>query len=129
MPGLVTSPVPFLDFLAFLAFLAVPITPMEEAPKAQGGFELLRWDFGSTHWVYNAFSPCCPLCFLFLPTPSPLQRAKIGTGSKAADEKTRNAISKLDNNGSRDRMKLSDFNFLMVLGKGSFGKVRFPCNS
>uniref|UniRef100_A0A8C9MN48 Protein kinase C n=1 Tax=Serinus canaria TaxID=9135 RepID=A0A8C9MN48_SERCA len=38
-------------------------------------------------------------------------------------EKTRNAISKLDNNGSRDRMKLSDFNFLMVLGKGSFGKV------
>ncbi|NWH39862.1 KPCB kinase, partial [Chloropsis hardwickii] len=52
-----------------------------------------------------------------------LQRAKIGTGSKAADEKTRNAISKLDNNGSRDRMKLSDFNFLMVLGKGSFGKV------
>uniref|UniRef100_A0A8D2MU76 Protein kinase C n=1 Tax=Zonotrichia albicollis TaxID=44394 RepID=A0A8D2MU76_ZONAL len=51
------------------------------------------------------------------------ERAKIGTGSKAADEKTRNAISKLDNNGSRDRMKLSDFNFLMVLGKGSFGKV------
>uniref|UniRef100_A0A8C6JF66 Protein kinase C n=1 Tax=Melopsittacus undulatus TaxID=13146 RepID=A0A8C6JF66_MELUD len=38
-------------------------------------------------------------------------------------EKTRNAISKFDNNGSRDRMKLSDFNFLMVLGKGSFGKV------
>lgn len=54
-----------------------------------------------------------------------MQRAKIGTGSKAADEKTRNAISKFDNNGSRDRMKLSDFNFLMVLGKGSFGKVRY----
>nr|XP_013800184.1 PREDICTED: protein kinase C beta type [Apteryx mantelli mantelli] len=50
-------------------------------------------------------------------------RAKIGPGSKAADEKTTNAISKFDNNGSRDRMKLSDFNFLMVLGKGSFGKV------
>lgn len=60
----------------------------------------------------------------FLPVPSPpLQRAKIGAGSKAADEKTTNAISKFDNNGSRDRMKLSDFNFLMVLGKGSFGKV------
>ncbi|XP_019397670.1 PREDICTED: protein kinase C beta type [Crocodylus porosus] len=51
------------------------------------------------------------------------ERAKIGPGSKAADEKTQNAISKFDNNGSRDRMKLSDFNFLMVLGKGSFGKV------
>uniref|UniRef100_G1N3S9 protein kinase C n=1 Tax=Meleagris gallopavo TaxID=9103 RepID=G1N3S9_MELGA len=51
------------------------------------------------------------------------ERAKIGTGSKAADEKMTNAISKFDNNGSRDRMKLSDFNFLMVLGKGSFGKV------
>lgn len=64
--------------------------------------------------------------FSFLPVPSPsVQRAKIGTGSKAADEKTTNAISKFDNNGSRDRMKLSDFNFLMVLGKGSFGKVRY----
>ncbi|KAK2533587.1 hypothetical protein Q9233_004801 [Columba guinea] len=52
------------------------------------------------------------------------ERAKIGAGSKAADEKTTNAISKFDNNGSRDRMKLSDFNFLMVLGKGSFGKDR-----
>nr|XP_009665508.1 PREDICTED: protein kinase C beta type [Struthio camelus australis] len=62
--------------------------------------------------------------FSNLPLPSPsLQRAKIGPGSKAADEKTTNAISKFDNNGSRDRMKLSDFNFLMVLGKGSFGKV------
>uniref|UniRef100_A0A8D0L7A6 protein kinase C n=1 Tax=Sphenodon punctatus TaxID=8508 RepID=A0A8D0L7A6_SPHPU len=51
------------------------------------------------------------------------ERARIGPGSKAAEEKASNAISKFDNNGNRDRMKLSDFNFLMVLGKGSFGKV------
>ncbi|XP_078296596.1 protein kinase C beta type isoform X5 [Panthera onca] len=51
------------------------------------------------------------------------ERAKIGQGTKAPEEKTTNTISKLDNNGNRDRMKLTDFNFLMVLGKGSFGKV------
>ncbi|KAF7237488.1 Protein kinase C beta type [Varanus komodoensis] len=51
------------------------------------------------------------------------ERARIGPGSKAVEEKPSNAVSKFDNNGNRDRMKLSDFNFLMVLGKGSFGKV------
>ncbi|XP_042336810.1 protein kinase C beta type isoform X2 [Sceloporus undulatus] len=52
------------------------------------------------------------------------ERARIGPGAKASEERTPNAISKFDsNNGTRDRMKLSDFNFLMVLGKGSFGKV------
>lgn len=52
-----------------------------------------------------------------------LQRAKIGQGTKPPEEKTTNTVSKIDNNGNRDRMKLTDFNFLMVLGKGSFGKV------
>ncbi|XP_029432177.1 protein kinase C beta type isoform X3 [Rhinatrema bivittatum] len=50
------------------------------------------------------------------------ERAKIGPGSKAADEKA-NSLARYDNNGNRDRMKLADFNFLKVLGKGSFGKV------
>lgn len=59
-----------------------------------------------------------------LPCAFPLQRAKIGQGTKAPEEKTTNTISKSDTNGNRDRMKLTDFNFLMVLGKGSFGKVR-----
>lgn len=53
-----------------------------------------------------------------------LQRAKIGQGTKAPEEKAPNTVSRPDNNGNRDRMKLTDFNFLMVLGKGSFGKVR-----
>ncbi|XP_039631184.1 protein kinase C, beta a isoform X1 [Polypterus senegalus] len=50
-------------------------------------------------------------------------RAKIGPGMEHADGSSSNAISKFDNNGNRDRVKLTDFNFLMVLGKGSFGKV------
>uniref|UniRef100_A0A674NZD1 Protein kinase C n=1 Tax=Takifugu rubripes TaxID=31033 RepID=A0A674NZD1_TAKRU len=49
-------------------------------------------------------------------------RAKIGPG-KNADGKSANAASRFDSNGNQDRMKLADFNFLMVLGKGSFGKV------
>ncbi|XP_016343154.1 protein kinase C beta type isoform X4 [Sinocyclocheilus anshuiensis] len=49
------------------------------------------------------------------------ERAKIGPSK--TDGSSSNAISKFDSNGNRDRMKLSDFNFLMVLGKGSFGKV------
>uniref|UniRef100_A0A8C2GGR8 Protein kinase C n=1 Tax=Cyprinus carpio TaxID=7962 RepID=A0A8C2GGR8_CYPCA len=49
------------------------------------------------------------------------ERAKIGPSKK--DGSSSNTISKFDSNGNRDRMKLSDFNFLMVLGKGSFGKV------
>lgn len=50
-----------------------------------------------------------------------LQRAKIASVAKKTE-----SVSKLDNNGNKDRMKLSDFNFLMVLGKGSFGKVTTP---
>ncbi|XP_016134621.1 protein kinase C beta type-like isoform X2 [Sinocyclocheilus grahami] len=49
------------------------------------------------------------------------ERAKIGPNK--TDGSSSNTISKFDSNGNRDRMKLSDFNFLMVLGKGSFGKV------
>ncbi|XP_067317828.1 protein kinase C beta type-like isoform X2 [Anolis sagrei] len=52
------------------------------------------------------------------------ERARFGPGAKASEERTPNAISKFDNNnGAHDRIKLSDFSFLMVLGKGSFGKV------
>ncbi|KAK1164807.1 protein kinase C beta type isoform X1 [Acipenser oxyrinchus oxyrinchus] len=51
------------------------------------------------------------------------ERAKIGPGIKNKEGSSSNTISKFDNNGNRDRMKMSDFNFLMVLGKGSFGKV------
>ncbi|XP_077412652.1 protein kinase C beta type-like isoform X2 [Vanacampus margaritifer] len=49
------------------------------------------------------------------------ERAKIGP-SKNTEGKSANA-ARFDSNGNQDRMKLSDFEFLMVLGKGSFGKV------
>uniref|UniRef100_UPI003AADDE05 protein kinase C beta type isoform X1 n=1 Tax=Centroberyx gerrardi TaxID=166262 RepID=UPI003AADDE05 len=49
------------------------------------------------------------------------KRAKIGPSKHT--EGSANATSRFDSNGNQDRMKLSDFNFLMVLGKGSFGKV------
>lgn len=65
-------------------------------------------------WLHNNTS----LLFLFAVSQ---QRAKIGPSK--TDGSSSNAISKFDSNGNRDRMKLSDFNFLMVLGKGSFGKV------
>uniref|UniRef100_A0A8C6TUF8 Protein kinase C n=1 Tax=Neogobius melanostomus TaxID=47308 RepID=A0A8C6TUF8_9GOBI len=50
---------------------------------------------------------------------------KLKPGLKALHYKRRaaNAASRFDSNGNQDRVKLADFNFLMVLGKGSFGKV------
>uniref|UniRef100_A0A6Q2XX19 Protein kinase C n=1 Tax=Esox lucius TaxID=8010 RepID=A0A6Q2XX19_ESOLU len=49
------------------------------------------------------------------------ERAKIGPSTRNREASA--SAAKFDSNGNRDRMKLSDFNFLMVLGKGSFGKV------
>lgn len=46
----------------------------------------------------------------------------MGPG-KPADSSSSSSVCKYDSNGNQDRVKLSDFNFIMVLGKGSFGKV------
>lgn len=90
--------------------------------QAGGGGELQKPQLTACTCVLQQGHPqtvmMCSVCFL-------CQRAKIGQGTKAPEEKTTNTISKLDNNGNRDRMKLTDFNFLMVLGKGSFGKVQY----
>uniref|UniRef100_A0A668SCZ8 Protein kinase C n=1 Tax=Oreochromis aureus TaxID=47969 RepID=A0A668SCZ8_OREAU len=50
------------------------------------------------------------------------ERARVGPG-KPTDSSSSSSVCKYDSNGNQDRVKLSDFNFIMVLGKGSFGKV------
>uniref|UniRef100_A0A3P8USW8 Protein kinase C n=1 Tax=Cynoglossus semilaevis TaxID=244447 RepID=A0A3P8USW8_CYNSE len=50
------------------------------------------------------------------------ERARVGPG-KPTDSSSSSSVYKYDSNGNQDRVKLSDFNFVMVLGKGSFGKV------
>ncbi|XP_056265532.1 protein kinase C beta type isoform X2 [Pseudoliparis swirei] len=50
------------------------------------------------------------------------ERARVGPG-KPTDSSSSSSVCKYDSNGNQDRVKLSDFNFIIVLGKGSFGKV------
>ncbi|XP_012729322.2 protein kinase C beta type isoform X2 [Fundulus heteroclitus] len=48
-----------------------------------------------------------------------MNNTKIGPGKT----KESSSVYKYDSNGNQDRVKIADFNFVMVLGKGSFGKV------
>lgn len=47
----------------------------------------------------------------------------MGPGKPTDSSSSSSSVCKYDSNGNQDRVKLSDFNFIMVLGKGSFGKV------
>ncbi|KAM4603329.1 protein kinase C beta type [Polymixia lowei] len=54
------------------------------------------------------------------------ERARVGPGKPSdpsSSSSSSSSVCKYDSNGNQDRVKLSDFTFIMVLGKGSFGKV------
>jgi hypothetical protein len=67
------------------------------------------------------------MCFMGLSSDpsrlSLLQRARVGPGKSSGGGDSSSSVCRYDSNGNQDRVKLSDFTFIMVLGKGSFGKV------
>uniref|UniRef100_A0AAQ4RM80 protein kinase C n=1 Tax=Gasterosteus aculeatus aculeatus TaxID=481459 RepID=A0AAQ4RM80_GASAC len=87
-------------------------------------YGLIHQGMKCDHCMMNIHKRCVANTLNLLPSHIVVcpQRARVGPG-KPADSSSSSSVCKYDSNGNQDRVKLSDFNFIMVLGKGSFGKV------
>nr|AYD75721.1 protein kinase C beta1 [Eptatretus burgeri] len=102
------------DFMGSMSFGVSELVKCQ----ADGWYKLLSQEEGE---YYNV--PVAPEGEEGLELRQRLQRSQIGRSSKGKQSPAENQPSESRSLSGLDRVKLEDFTFLTVLGKGSFGKV------